>query len=234
MELTVFPDSLAVASAAVDRVERLLTAKPDAAIALPTGRTPLPFYEELARRLELGLDLGRVRVFNLDELVLPQDDPRTFLAYMRRHAFGPSSLDEKLADIPSGEAGDIAAECERYERAVREAALDLAVLGVGSDGHVAYNLPGATAETTHSVTLPNRIANDLEIPRAARPLRAITMGLGTIRDAHSLLMLATGAGKRAPVDALRRGSRVPGLPCTALLGHPRFELLVDQAAAGGA
>ena len=234
MELTVFPDSLTVASAAVDRVERLLATKPEATIALPTGRTPLPFYEELARRSELGLDLGRVRVFNLDELVLPQDDPRCFFAYMRRHAFGPSSLDEKLADIPSGEAGDIAAECERYERAVRDATLDLAVLGVGADGHVAYNLPGATAETTHSVTLPNRIANDLEIPEAARPLRAITMGLGTIRNAHSLLMLATGAGKRAPVDAMRRRSRVPDMPCIALLGHPRFELLADRAAAGDA
>ena len=234
MKLTVFPDSVAVASAAVDRVERLLTAKPDAAIALPTGRTPLPFYEELARRSEAGLELGKVRVFNLDELVLPQDDPRSFFAYMRRHAFGPSSLDEKLADIPSGEARDVAAECARYERAVRDAALDLAVLGVGADGHVAYNLPGATAEATHSVTLPSRIANGLEIPEAARPPRAITMGLGTIRNADSLLMLATGSGKRAPVDAMRRGSRVPELPCTTLLGHPRFELLVDQAAAGDA
>ena len=232
MELSVFPAPEAVATAAADRVERLLAAKPDASIALPTGRTPLPFYEELARRSREGLELGRVRVFNLDELVLPRDDPRSFFAYMRVHAFGPSSLDEKLADIPSGEARDIPAECARYEGAVRDAALDLAVLGVGADGHVAYNLPDATAEATHSVTLPDRIADDLEIPKAARPLGAITMGMGTIRNAHSLLMLATGTGKRTPVDALRRGSRAPELPCTALLGHPRFELLADQAAAG--
>ncbi len=232
MELTVFADPLAAASAAADRVERLVALKPDTSLALPTGRTPLPFYEELARRSQAGLDLGRVRVFNLDELVLPRADPRSFYAYMRRHAFGVSSLDGGLADIPFGEAGDIAAECERYECAVRDAALDLALLGVGADGHVAYNLPGATAEKTHSVNLPDAIADQLEVPEAARPLRAITMGIGTIRSARSLLMLATGVRKREPLAALRRGLQVPELPCTALLEHPRFELLADRAAAG--
>ena len=151
---------------------------------------------------------------------------------MQRHAFGASSLDARLADIPSGEAPDTGAECVRYERAVRAARLDLALLGVGTDGHVAYNLPGATAEETHAVSLPDEIANQLEIPEAERPLRAITMGMGTIRSARSLLMLATGASKRAPVEALRHNVAVPNLPCTALLGHPRFELLADRAAAG--
>ena len=233
MELIVLPDAAAVASAAADRFLTIVSERPEAAVALPTGRTPLPFYEELARRADRGSDLGSLRVYNLDELLLPASHPHSFAAYMRRHVFGATGLDPARADIPDGEVSDVTAECRRYESAARAARLELAVLGVGADGHVGYNLPGQAAEETHGVVLPDELASQLEVPQGERPLRAITMGMGTIRSARSLLMLATGASKRAPVAALVAGERTESLPCTALLGHPDFVLLADRAAANG-
>lgn len=225
----------AVARAAADRLVAAAGEKPDLVLALPTGRTPIPFYDDLAfrhRRTPLGLT--RACAFNLDELALPREDPRTFRAYMERHAGSRIGLDPTRCYFPAADAPVLEAECRRYEEAIAAAGgLDLVFLGLGADGHVAYNLPGLLTLPTHVVRLPDGMAAALDVPPEHWPLRAVTMGIGTIRAARRLVMMATGASKALAVRALVKGPEDPEWPVSFLRGHPDFELLLDGPAAAG-
>jgi glucosamine-6-phosphate deaminase len=218
VKLRVLDNAEAVGGAAADAVAAAVAARPAAVLALPTGRTAIPLYDALAARHERGaIDLSGARGFNLDELALPASDPRTFRSYMERHAWGRTGLNRERCAIPDGGAGG----------------LDLAILGVGADGHVAYNMPGPVTLATHVTRLPDGLAASLGVPPEAWPLRALTMGLGTIRSARALLILATGAAKATAVKALVRGPEDPRWPCSFLNKHPDMEVLLDAEAASG-
>jgi len=208
--------------------------EPSLVLGLPTGRTPIPVYEELAKRhAQQGLDLSRARAFNLDELALPGDHPASFRTFMRRHAWAQIGLDPERCDIPDG-AADPDLECARYDSALAAAGgVDLVFLGVGADGHVAYNLPGPPRASTHVVELSADLAESLEVPANWRPLRAITMGLGSLLSARHLVMLAIGDAKAKAVRALLEGPQTSEWPCSLLRGHSRFDVVLDLAAAGG-
>lgn len=225
-------DSAAVARLAADLVGEAVAERPDLVLGLPTGRTMVPFYDELARRHRGGrLDLGQARGFNLDEVLLPPDHPASFHVYMERRAWERTGLDRERCDIPNPLA-DPEAECARYDRAIEAAGgLDLALLGVGADGHVAYNLPHQVAEETHVVELAPAVASTLAVPEDLRPLRAITMGLGPLRRAGRIVLLATTADKVEAVAKLLEGPPDPAWPITLLRDHPRFDLLLTPQAA---
>jgi glucosamine-6-phosphate deaminase len=233
LQLQVLAEPQDVAREAAQRIARAAAARRELVLALPTGRTPLPLYDELARLHAQGeLDLSRARGFNLDELVLPRDDPRSFRSYMERHAYGRTGLRPERCRLPDGAARDLSAECRRYEQAIGAAGgIDLAVLGVGADGHIAYNLPGPEIAATHVVWLPDALAEAFGVPVAARPLKAVTMGIDTIRAARAILVLATGAAKAEAVRSLVHGPREPRWPCSLLRGHAQLALLADEAAA---
>ena len=235
MRTHVLPSAEAAARAAADRLAAAVGERPELVLGLPTGRTPVPFYDDLAfRHQRRQLDLSRARAFNLDELALARDDPRTFRSYMERHAWAQIGLARERCDIPDGGARDLEAECRRYEDAITAAGgLDLVFLGLGADGHVAYNMPGLVTLPTHVVRLPDGLAASLDVPPEGGPLRAVTMGIGTIRSGRKLVMLATGSSKANAVRALARGPEDPEWPASFLRGHPDFELLLDPAAAGG-
>jgi len=234
VKVRVLADFGAVVRAAADLVAEAAAEDPELVLGLPTGRTMVSLYRELARRHRAGaLDLRGARGFNLDELLLPPGHPASFRGFMERHAWGRTGLDPERCDVPDP-AADPQAECARYDRAIADAGgLDLAVLGVGADGHVAYNLPGEPVETTHVVRVPPEVADTLDVPADRRPLRAISMGLGPLRDARRLLLLATTAEKAPAVRALRDGPEDPAWPCTLLRGHPRFDVILTPAAAEG-
>ena len=229
----ILDDSTAVARAAADLLAAEVAAQREIVLALPTGRTPIPFYDELAARHAAGaLDLTRARGFNLDELVLPRHDPRTFRAFMEQHAWGRTGLRRDRCDIPDGEAPDLEAECVRYERAITDAGgIGVAILGVGVDGHVAYNMPGPVRLGTHVTRLPDGLAASLAVPPGDWPLRAITMGIGTIRSARRILVLATGESKVTAVQRLVHGPEDPHWPCSFLHTHANLDLIADRAAA---
>jgi glucosamine-6-phosphate deaminase len=233
MDVRVLDTPEAVATAAADRVGNLVAGRPEAAIAWPTGRTPVPLYAELAARHRRGdMRLSRVRSFNLDELLVPARDSRSFRVFFEEHLFGVTGIEPALAEAPSGEAGDVDAECARYERTIEEAGgIDLAILGLGVDGHVAYNMPGPAGLKTHVVVLPDEVADSVAWPTELRPLRAITMGLDTLRAARTILVLATGSSKAEAVGALVRGPRSEAWPCSFLTDHPALTLLLDRPAA---
>ncbi len=233
MDLRVLDTPQAVAVAAADLVGQLVAERPSAAIAWPTGKTPIPLYAELAARHRRGaVQLGQVRSFNLDEVLVPARDSRSFRVFFEEHLFGVTGVDPRIAEAPSGEPSDVDGECARYEQRIVEAGgIDMAILGLGVDGHVAYNLPGPIGLRTHVVVLPDEIAASVDWPVELRPLRAITMGLDTLRAARRILVLATGASKNKAVSALVRGPRSEAWPCSFLTDHPSLTLILDRAAA---
>jgi glucosamine-6-phosphate deaminase len=223
-----------VARAAALLVAAAAGTKSDLVLGLPTGKTVLALYDTLAELHRDGeLDLARARAFNLDELLLPPDDPRSFRSYMETHAWGRIGLSRERCAIPDASAPDPELECARYDAALAASGgLDLAVLGIGVDGHIAYNLPGPRHEHAHLVELPAAIADSLDVPAADRPLRAMTLGFGALRAARRLLLLATTADKAAAVRALIDGPDDLRWPCTELREHAQLDVLLSAAAAG--
>jgi glucosamine-6-phosphate deaminase len=151
---------------------------------------------------------------------------------MEVHAWGRTGIARSRSDIPNGTAADLEAECRRYEAALAEAGgLDLVLLGLGADGHVAYNLPGPLTLPTHVVRLPDGLAASLEVPPERWPLRAITMGIGTLRAGRKVVIMATGKSKAPAARALVAGKEDPEWPCSLLRGHGDLHVLLDREAA---
>ncbi len=233
MRVLTLPDEQAVARAAADRLAESLARRPDLVLGLPTGRTAIPFYDELARRHADGtLDLSRAHAFNLDELLLPRGHAATFKTFMERHAWGRAGFDRARCAILDSSPEDPQGECRRYDAALAAAGgLDFVLLGVGADGHVAYNLPGEPVAATHLVTLPEALADSLAVPGSYRPLRAMTLGLGALRGARRVVVAATTGEKARAVRALASGRPDPAWPCSLLAEHPDLELLLTPVAA---
>ncbi|HLL55757.1 MAG TPA: glucosamine-6-phosphate deaminase [Myxococcaceae bacterium] len=229
--------------AVADRVSAAVRAKPGLVLGLPTGRTPLGLYRELVARVRRGdLDLSSIQTFNLDEFVgLDAEEPGSFRAFMERHLFREVGLAPERIHFLDGKAPDLGAECARYEARLQDAGgVDLLILGLGVNGHLAFNEPGdALQASTHVVKLTreSRLANaplfgddPLKVP-----LQALTMGMASILQARALVLMAFGASKAEAVRGMLQGPVTPKLPASFLQLHPDVEVVLDRAAeAGGA
>lgn len=237
MKVTALSDPKAVARRAADVLAEVVAENRAATLGLPTGNTVVPLYAELRRRHEAGeLDLSKVRALNVDELALPPEHPASFARYMAEHAWEHIGLDRERCDIPVGD-GDLEAECRRYDALLAEAGpFDLLLLGIGVDGHLAYNLPGPPEGGTHVVELGDALARSLGVAQEERPLRAITIGFDPMHAARRVVILATGHRKADAVRALLHGPKSQDWPATLLRDHPRLELVLDRqlAEASGA
>jgi glucosamine-6-phosphate deaminase len=207
-------------------------------LGLPTGRTPVPLYHELVRLHGAGrADFRHAATFNLDEFVaVPPHDPTSYHAFMRRHLFDHVNLSRRRIHFLNGAARDVARECDRYERAiVRAGGIDVQILGLGANGHIGFNEPGSDfSSRTREIRLDEatRLGNAGNFPDAATaPERAITMGIATILEARSILLLATGTEKATAIAAAIEGPLTPACPASALRLHGDVHILCDQAAA---
>ncbi len=203
-----------------------------------TGSTPIGLYRRLiALGNEEGLDFSRIATFNLDEYVgLPPDHPQSYGRFMREHFFGAAGVDPGRIHMPDGMADDLEAACAAYERSIEVVGgIDLQILGIGSNGHLAFNEPGSSlgsrtrvqALTEKTLSDNARFFGEGEAP----PRKAVTMGLGTIMEARKLLMLASGTGKAAAVRDALEGPVTAMCPASALQMHPHAHILLDEAAA---
>jgi len=234
-------DPDAVADLAAQRVVDLLHDRPRAVLGLPTGRTPVLMYDRLVEAHAAdGLDFSQVTTFNLDEFVgIGESHPGSYRAYMRRYLFDRVNLPAGRGLVLDGLAPDPEAECLRFETLIDAAGgLDLLILGLGANGHVGFNEPGDSLQAeTHVMTLltPSREANavffDDDVSQV--PVRAMTMGMGTILKARRLLLLATGAGKAATITAAVQGLVTTHLPASFLQLHAGVEVICDSEAAAG-
>ncbi|MCC5860070.1 MAG: glucosamine-6-phosphate deaminase [Ectothiorhodospiraceae bacterium] len=238
MELIVLKTPEQCANAAANLVEEQLNRKPDSVLGLPTGKTSLPLYQELVRRHRRGqLRLDRATTFNLDEyLGLGPDHPASFARYMRERLFAPLALPPGQCHLPDGMAADPCAEAEGYEARIREAGgIDLQLLGIGINGHIGFNEPGAPLDSRTRVV--NLCSSTLEANRShfppgeAPPAQAITMGVGTILEARRIVLLATGRAKAHALHAAISGPVSPEVPASALQRHPNCVMILDAAAA---
>jgi glucosamine-6-phosphate deaminase len=236
-DVVVLPDAAAVAARAAERIAALVAERPGAVLGLATGATMLPVYARLAEIFAEGaLSLGQARSFNLDEYVgLGADDPASFAAFMRENLVARTDLEPARAHLPDGTAADPEAEARRYEAAIAAAGgIDLQLLGLGRNGHVAFNEPGSDrASRTRVVALApeTRAANAAAFEGHAVPDRAITVGIATILEARSLLLVATGRAKAGALAAALDGPVGPGCPGSWLRTHPCLTVLCDRAAA---
>lgn len=239
MRVRVLPTSAEVAVAAADRYERLLRAKPAAVLGLATGSTPSGLYDELARRhREEGLSFADAQGFLLDEyLGLPVDHPERYRNVIRRELADRVGLPDHSVHAPPVDGDDLEARCTAYDAAIAAAGgIDLQVLGLGADGHIAFNMPGTDfAATTRVTELSEQTVRDnarfFGGDVAAVPRRAASQGLATIMRARAILLIVTGAHKAAALRDLVHGPVTPALPATVLRAHDSVDVLVDGPAA---
>jgi glucosamine-6-phosphate deaminase len=228
------PRAAAAAAAAV--VTTQLAGRPDSAFALPTGRTAIALYAALVARHRAGsASFAAARFFNLDEFQgLSQDDPRSFAAFLHEFLLRHIDASPRRVRLLDGAARAWRAEAGRHERAIQTAGgLDLAILGVGGNGHIAFNEPcAALPPRTHRVRLSaaTRQAQRDRFRPAVVPRYAVTMGVGTILQARRVLLLATGKEKAAIVARAFAGPITTQVPASLLQVHPDVTIVVDRAA----
>ncbi len=202
MEVVVLPADEA-ARLLADAVEALVRRRPDAVLGLATSSSPMLAYRQLVERRRGGRapSYARVRAFLLDEYVgLPADHEQSYLATIRRELTDHLDLAPENVHVPDGCADDLAAAGPAYDAAISAAGgVDLQVLGIGTDGHLAFNEPGSSlASRTRLKTLTARTRQDnarfFGSPEHV-PRHVLTQGLGTILQARHLVLLASGEGK---------------------------------------
>ena len=239
MEVVILQDAKEIGGVAADAIGALLSRKPTAVLGLATGSSPLAIYDELAARCAAAqISFQQARGFTLDEYVgLPADHPQRYRnvidnVFVTRVDFAPGAVQG-----PDGLAADIPAACAAYENAIRAAGgVDLQILGIGTDGHVAFNEPGsslASRTRIKTLTRQTRIDNarffggDLE----SVPTHCLTQGLATIMEARHVVLVATGRSKSEAVHYLVEGAVSALWPATILQHHPHMTVLLDEAAA---
>lgn len=172
-------------------------------LGLPTGSTPLGMYRRLIQFCREGkVSFKYVKTFNMDEYVgLPRDHPESYHSFMFNNFFRHIDIDPKNVNILDGNAKDLVAECEEYERRIKDAGgIELFIGGIGPDGHIAFNEPGSSLTSrTRIKTLAQETiqANSRFFDNDIRlvPTQALTVGVGTVMDAHEVMILITGAHK---------------------------------------
>ena len=239
MQISVYADAAEVGAAAAELLAAQLRRKPDSALLLPTGRTPLPMYAAFVTLAQQSrLDTGALVTFNLDEFYgLPRGHHGSYLAYMRRVLFAPLNLQDAQTHLLDSAASDPERACADYEAAIRAAGgIDVAVLGIGTNGHIGFNEPGSAFDSrTREVALreTSRVANAFMFENRLDdvPHAALTVGIGTIMEARRVVLLATGAEKAEALRAALYGTVTPDVPASILQHHPDLVVLADRSAA---
>ena len=223
--------------AAADFVAALVKAKPDATLVLPTGETPLGLYRELIARHQQGVfDASQLRVFQLDEyLGVAPDDERSLYGWVKQAALDPLAIPPAHVVTLLGNTANAAAACRAYHEAVVAAGgLDLALLGLGPNGHLGYNDPPADA------TSPTRVLDlsESSLQSAARyfggldrvPRQALTCGMDLLVGARQKLLMVSGAHKREILRQSLIGPLTPQVPASYLQQASNVTIIVDEAA----
>ena len=238
MEVIIQPDPAAAAHLVARIVAKELRTNPHLVLGLATGRTMQAVYQSLAEmHRKEGLDFSLCHTFNLDEYVgLDPGHPGSYRNAMNRLLFERVNIDPRDTHLPNGMAGDLEAECERYEALIRKfGGIDIQLLGIGQAGHIGFNEPLSALRSRTRVKQLTPITVEQNCSTFGgpehMPRRAITMGVGTILECRRCLMLATGREKAEIVAQAVEGPITSMISATALQLHPRCTVVVDEAAA---
>lgn len=238
MRVVIVDDAESAGRRAAQEIAALVRRKPNAVLGLATGGTPVRCYRELIRlHQQEGLDFASIQTFNLDEyLGLPADNPQSYRHFMQDNLFDHLNIPRQQTHVPDGMASDIEAFCQQYEQQIQAAGgIDLQLLGIGSDGHIAFNEPGSSlASRTRLKSLAAETVRDNARffgSEADVPKLAITMGVGTIMESKQCLLLATGENKATAVRDAIEGAVTARVTASALQMHPHTIAVLDAPAA---
>jgi len=238
MEVIITRDYDEMSWVAAQIIRRQLIRKPDSVLGLATGSTPLGTYKEMIRmHREEGLDFSKVTTFNLDEyLGLPPTHPQSYHHFMQENLFKHINIHPGRIFIPNGMAEDIDSHCRWYEEQIKKAGgIDLQLLGIGSDGHIAFNEPGSSlgSRTRLKTLTESTIRDNARFFERAEdvPHFAITMGVGTIFEAREILLIAGGEEKAAVCAEFIEGPVTARVTASMLQLHPIVKVVLDEAAA---
>ncbi len=227
-----------VSKVAAEIVNSQVKDKPNIVLGLATGSTTIGMYKELANKHKTeGTDYSNVKTFNLDEYVgLNGDHISSYRYFMNEQFFDHINIDPKNSFVPNGKAADLSQHCKEYDNLIEEAGgIDLQILGVGENGHIAFNEPAEQLNlytsvvklTESTITVNSRFFQSVdEVPKTA-----ISMGIGSILRARKLILLATGKKKRAVIKKLLDNQVVTtDFPVSLLLCHPDLTIILDREA----
>jgi len=234
---------------AAEVIASCIRAKPDCVLGLATGSTPIGTYKELIKMYNNGLDFSRVKTFNLDEylgigmnLDKPYNEDQSYARFMYEELFKHINIKKENIHIPDGLTKEPEKFCRWYEEEIKKAGgIDLQLLGIGGDGHWAFNEPGSSLQSrTRVIPLAKQTLDDnyesffkkSGISRDEMPRFAITMGIGTILEAKNILMIANGERKASVVAKAIEGPITSQITASAIQLHSgNVTVVLDEAAA---
>lgn len=216
-------------------VARQVQANPEIVLGLSTGKTMVGFYADLVKSYNAGkISFSSVVTFNVDEYIgVPADHQSSFRSFMNRHLFSHIDIRRENIHIPDGNAEDLLGEAQGYEDKIKiHNGIDLMILGLGKNGHIAYNEPGSSLGSRTRVKKLNKetidiISQDFDNPNQV-PKYVITIGIGTILEAREILVLVSGKGKEIAVKNMIEGPITSQCPASVLQLHPHVFVVVEQ------
>lgn len=233
MRIKTFSSSSDLYSHAAQVVADFIKEKNNATLALAAGQTPTKLYEQLIKKSHEGLELSKITTFNLDEFLgIPKTHHASFASYMHDNFLNSLHIPSSHIHSLDGMTADWQAECENYEREIAAAGgLDLAILGLGKNGHIAFNEPGTPLDSrTRKVelTFSSREANKNRFPNEDVPKYALTMGLSTILSAKHIILMVTGNSKAEAFQNCFMKKPDLAWPGSCLQNHPNTDIFIDK------
>ncbi|MCF6459858.1 glucosamine-6-phosphate deaminase [Clostridium sp. Cult3] len=241
MRVIVKKDYESISKEAANIIKDEMVKNPNIVLGLATGSTPVGMYQELIRfHKEEGLDFSNVTTFNLDEYVgIDDDHPNSYHYFMKDVLFDHININMENTFVPDGKAEDPESYCREYDRLIEEkGGIDIQILGIGENGHIAFNEPDKKLNvgtsivdlTQSTIEANSRFFDSIdEVPKTA-----ITMGIGSIMKAKKIILLANGKKKAKVIKELLKGEKITtDLPASMLLLHPDVTVIVDEEAYNG-
>ena len=218
---------------AAEIFQKEIKENPKCVLGLATGSTPVGMYEKLCA---MGLDFSGVKTVNLDEYYpISPENENSYRYFMNENLFSKVNIDKKNTHVPNGAAKNPDEECEKYDEMIENlGGIDLQVLGIGANGHIGFNEPGAelvakthvTALTESTIKANARFFDDI----SSVPTHALTMGMASILGARKIVLLVSGKQKHDALKALEDDKITTAIPATFLKLHPNVTVICDRDA----
>ncbi len=237
LDIRIFENYEEISKEAAQMIKETVDKKKDAVLGLATGSTPIGLYKELIRLNQANeIDFSDVKTVNLDEYIgLDGDHDQSYRTFMNEQLFNHINIDKKNTHVPNGVSEDPDQTSAQYDELLRElGSADIQVLGIGANGHIAFNEPNETLNINTHVTdlLDSTIEANARFfdSKDEVPKQAITMGIGSIMTAKKIILLASGSNKAAVIKQLGDEFVTTQNPATLLKLHPNVIVLVDKEA----
>ena len=238
MKLIVVNNYEELSKVAAKEFSKIIKEKENAVLGLATGGTPVGMYKELIKMYEKKeLNFSKITTVNLDEYIgLNPEHNQSYRYFMNNNLFNHINIDKSNTFVPNGLAEDLEAQCKEYDQKIAElGGIDIQLLGVGNNGHIAFNEPNSELSSgTHIISLTDNTIeanarffdNIYDVPR-----KAITMGVGGIMKAKKIILIASGESKAEAIKGIFSGKITTANPATMLQMHRDVTVIVDEAAA---